>query len=96
MAKRRIVLTSQEMNELNGKIKLLESQLSRSNHRVGELETGVQKIQKLVAKKTKRKDPDALCEEVINLAAKAINPPVTVREERLAAEAEEAELATAG
>lgn len=94
MAKRRIVLSSQEMNELNAKLKLLESQLSRSNLRVSELEASVKNIQKLVAKKTKRKDPDSLCEEVIVLTAKAINPPVTVREERLAMEAEE--LAAAG
>ncbi|MFT4798211.1 MAG: hypothetical protein ACI9W1_001641 [Candidatus Azotimanducaceae bacterium] len=86
MAKRRIVLTSQEMNDLSGKIKLLESQLSRSNNRVSELESDVRKIQKLVEKKSKRKNPDLLCDEVIQLTSRAINPPVTVREERLALE----------
>ena len=98
MAKRRIVLSSQEMNDLTAKIKLLESQLTRSNHRVLELETDVRKIQKLVEKKAKRKDPDLLCDEVIQLTSRAINPPVTVREERLALElaqeqAQELELA---
>jgi hypothetical protein len=91
MAKRRIVLSSQEMNDLTAKIKLLESQLSRSNHRVLDLETDVRKIQKLVEKKTKRKNPDLLCDEVIQLTSRAINPPVTVREERLALELAQAE-----
>jgi|GEM_PF-1879666 len=91
MAKRRIVLSSQEMNDLNGKIKLLESQLSRSNHRVSELEADVRKIQKLVEKKANRKNPDLLCDEVIELTTRAINPPVTVREERLALELAQAE-----
>lgn len=86
MAKRRIVLSSQEMNDLTAKIKLLESQLTRSNNRVLELETDVRKIQKLVEKKAKRKNPDVLCDEVIQLTSRAINPPVTVREERLALE----------
>ena len=86
MAKRRIVLSSQEMNDINGKIKLLESQLSRSNHRVSELEAGVRKIKKLVNTKSKRKKPDALFEELDLLSAQTINPPVKVREERLAAE----------
>ena len=94
MVKRRIVLSSQEMNDLTAQIKLLESQLKRSNHRVAELENGVRKIEKHVAKKPKKKDADTLCAELIEMTAKVINPPVKVREERLAREAEE-ELANA-
>ncbi len=93
MAKRRIVLSSQEMNDINGKIKLLESQLSRSNDRVSQLEAGVRKIKKLVNTKTKRKNPDALLEELDQLSAHTINPPVKVREERLAAELEQEAMA---
>ncbi len=98
MVKRRIVLSSQEMNDLSSKIKLLESQLKRSNSRVSELESGVKKIEKLVTKKPKKKDADTLCQELIELTGKTINPPVKVREERLAREALEAseELAKAG
>ncbi|MFN3239822.1 MAG: hypothetical protein ACE37D_22605 [Pseudomonadales bacterium] len=88
MAKRRIVLSSQEMNEITGKIKLLESQLNRSNHRVSELENGVRKIKKLVNTKSKQKKPELLIEETNKLCDVTINPPVKVREERLAAEAE--------
>jgi predicted nucleic acid-binding Zn-ribbon protein len=88
MAKRRIVLSSQEMNDITGKIKLLESQLSRSNSRVSELEAGVRKIKKLVNTKSKQKNPDTLFEELDELSTKTINPPVKVREERLAAELE--------
>lgn len=89
MAKRRIVLSSQEMNDLNGKIKLLESQLSRSNKCVAELESGVRKIRKLVNTKSKQKKPETLFEEVSVLCDRTINPPVKVKEERLAAEMEE-------
>lgn len=94
MVKRRIVLSSQEMNDLNNKIKLLESQLKRSNSRVSELESGVKKIEKLVSKRPKKKDAETLCAELMVLTTKTINPPVKVREERLAREAAE-ELATA-
>lgn len=90
MAKRRIVLSSQEMNDINSKIKLLESQLSRSNSRVLELEAGVRKIKKVVNTKSKQKKPEALFEELDKLSDRTINPPVKVREERLAAEMEEA------
>jgi predicted alpha/beta superfamily hydrolase len=88
MAKRRIVLSSQEMNDINAKIKLLEGQLSRSNKCVSQLESGVRKIQKLVNTKSKRKNPEAMWEELDQLCAHTINPPVKVREERLAAEME--------
>ncbi len=95
MAKRRIVLSSQEMNDLTGKIKLLESQLNRSNKCVADLENGVRKIKKLVTTKAKQKKPENLFEEVSNLCDRTINPPVKVKEERLAAEAEMEEEAMA-
>lgn len=86
MVKRRIVLSSQEMNDITARIKLLESQLSRSNKCVADLESGVRKIQKLVNTKSKQKKPDKLFEEVTALCDRTINPPVKVKEERLAEE----------
>ena len=44
MAKRRIVLSSQEMNDIKKRIETLESQLSRSNTCVAELESGLNEI----------------------------------------------------
>ena len=81
------------MNDLTAKIKLLESQLSRSNHRVSELESGLQHLQKLMSTKSKLKKPEILIDELKVVSAKAINPPVKVREERLAAELEQAAIA---
>ena len=80
MAKRRITLTSQEMNEIETKIKTLESQLTRSNGRVDELEHGFTLINKLVTKKTKPKTVDALCTSVEQLAKITLNPPVKAKE----------------
>jgi len=80
MAKRRITLTSQEMNEIQARIKTLESQLKRSNDRVEELEHGLGLLNKLVTKKTKAKTLDALCESVEDLIKITLRPPVKARE----------------
>ena len=94
MAKRRITLTTQEMNEITSRTTTLESQLTRSNARVDELEKGLVKIGKLIGKKTKPKDLNRFLEEISQLVADAINPPVLAKElaKELARQAE----ATAG
>ena len=80
MAKRRSTLTSQEMNGIEAKIKTLESQLTRSNGRVDELEHGLSLIDKLVTIKTKPKTVDAVCTAIEHLAKVTLNPPVKAKE----------------
>ena len=77
MAKRRIVLTSQEMNEINTRTKTLETQLQRSNARIDELEDGLGDIRKLVQKKSKPKKIEDLCEAICDLVKLTLIPPVT-------------------
>ncbi len=79
MAKRRITLSSQEMNEIEAKIKTLESQLKRSNGRVDELEHGLGLITKLTTKKSKPKTVDALCSSLEELVKITLNPPVKAK-----------------
>ena len=89
MAKRRITLTSQEMNEIEARIKTLESQLKRSNGRVDELEHGLGLIDKLITKKSKPKTVDAICSSIEQLVNITVNPPVeakVLREEELSEE----------
>ena len=81
MAKRRITLTSQEMNDINGKITLLQSQLGRSNSRVDELEKGLGDIRRLIKKKFRAKDLKPLGDELTTMIDLAMNPPVKVRED---------------
>ena len=88
MAKRRITLTSQEMNEINARTETLESQLKKSNARVDELENGLTVIKKLTEKKTKPKSLASFIEQVTELVDKALNPPVIAK--LLAAEAAKA------
>lgn len=80
MAKRRITLSSQEMNEINSRTKTLESQLQRSNARVDQLESGLGIIKELMEKKTKIKDQKTLLVSLQQLVDKAINPPVAAKE----------------
>ena len=80
MAKRRITLTSQEMNELNAKLSLLQSQLGRSNSRVDELEKGLGDVRRLVKKKFRSKDLKSLGDDIVEMIDLAINPPVKVRD----------------
>jgi predicted nuclease with TOPRIM domain len=80
MVKRRITLTSQEMSGIEAKIKTLESQLTRSNGRVDELEHGLSLIDKLVTKKAKPKTVDAVCTAVEQLTKITLNPPVKAKE----------------
>ncbi|MCB1646813.1 MAG: hypothetical protein KDI36_15245 [Pseudomonadales bacterium] len=86
MAKRRYVLSSQEMTDYKTRIKTLESQLKRSNARVDELEHGLGQIGKLLKKKSKPRNVEDLCLNVQELVNLTINPPVTARLEREAAE----------
>ncbi len=90
MAKRRITLTSQEMNEINNRTQTLESQLQRSNTRVEELETGLGFIEKLVNKKSKPKNIDEFRSAVRELVEFTLNPPVAAK-----IEMQEANLAAA-
>ena len=91
MAKRKFTLTSQEMNDINARIKTLESQLKHSNARVDELEDGFGKVDKLLQKKSRPKTADALSHAILDLVNLTLNPPVTARV--LREEAEAAELA---
>jgi len=79
MVKRRITLTSQEMNEITKETTTLKTQLDLSNQRVDELENGLVVINKFINKKTKPKDVDKLCGAVQKLVDKAINPPVKAK-----------------
>jgi len=79
MAKRRITLTSQEMNDIQTRVKTLESQLKRSNGRVDELEHGLGLLHKLVTKKSKPKSVEALCTSVEELTKITLNPPVKAK-----------------
>ena len=81
MAKRRITLTSQEMNEITKQTTTLESQLTLSNERVDELESGLTGIGKYINRKTKPKDVEKLCTALQKLVDKAINPPVKAKAE---------------
>jgi|AntAceMinimDraft_1070359.scaffolds.fasta_scaffold140346_2 septal ring factor EnvC (AmiA/AmiB activator) len=91
MAKRKFTLTSQEMNDINARIKTLQSQLKHANARVDELEDGLGSIDKLLQKKSKPKTVDALRDATLELVNLTLNPPVTARV--LREEAEAAELA---
>ncbi|MFT4721589.1 MAG: septal ring factor EnvC (AmiA/AmiB activator) [Candidatus Azotimanducaceae bacterium] len=90
MAKRKFTLTSQEMADINARIKTLESQLKHSNARVDELEGGLGDIDKLLQKKSRPKAADALRDATLELVNLTLNPPVTARVLREAAEAAEA------
>jgi len=90
MAKRKFTLTSQEMADINARIKTLESQLKHSNARVDELEDGLGDIEKLLQKKSGTKTADALSNATLELVNLTLNPPVTARVLREAAEAAEA------
>jgi len=79
MAKRRITLTSQEMNDINKQTTTLQSQLSLSNARVDELENDLVVIKKLLNNKTKTKNASKLTAALQELVEKAINPPVKVK-----------------
>ena len=76
MAKRRITLTSQEMNEINTRTETLESQLQRSNDRVEELENGLIYIRKFLSKKSKPKKIEDFCDVMNELVDTTLNPPV--------------------
>jgi septal ring factor EnvC (AmiA/AmiB activator) len=89
MAKRKFTLTSQEMADINARIKTLESQLKHSNARVDELEDGLDDIDKLLQKKSRPKTADALSNATLELVNLTLNPPVTARVLREAAEAAE-------
>ncbi|MFT7687299.1 MAG: hypothetical protein ACI9FB_002651, partial [Candidatus Azotimanducaceae bacterium] len=58
MVKRRVTLTSQEMNDISKETSTLKTQLDLSNQRVDELENGLVIINKFINKKTKPKDVD--------------------------------------
>lgn len=93
MAKRRHVLSAQEMTEIKSKIKTLESQLKRANARVDELEHGLDLIGQRVAEGARPKSADATATAVEELIAITLNPPVAARLEREEAEAMAEELA---
>ncbi len=80
MAKRRIVLSSQEMTDIKKRIQTLESQLSRSNARVAELESGLNKLNKVTSSKKFKTTAGDFAEELIAMIGKTINPPVAARE----------------
>ncbi|MBV1877439.1 MAG: hypothetical protein KUG79_07345 [Pseudomonadales bacterium] len=80
MAKRRITLTSQEMNEINSRTKTLESQLSRSNARVDELESGLVFIKNFISEEAEPQDLENFITEMSKLVDRAINPPVAAKE----------------
>jgi septal ring factor EnvC (AmiA/AmiB activator) len=91
MAKRKFTLTSQEMTDINARIKTLASQLKHANARVDELEGGLGDIDKLLQKKSRPKSAEALGTAVHELVNVILNPPVIARV--LREEAEAAELA---
>ena len=86
MAKRNFTLTSEEMADIKARIKTLESQLKHSNARVDELEDGLGDIDKLLQKKSRPKTADALRDAILELVNLTLNPPVTARVLREAAE----------
>lgn len=80
MVKRRITLSSQEMNDITNETSTLKTQLDLSNQRVDELENGLVVINKFINKETKPKDVEKLCGAVQKLIDKAINPAVKAKE----------------
>lgn len=89
MAKRRHVLSAQEMTDIKTKIKTLESHVKHANARVDELEHGLDLIRERVADTARPTTVEALAQAVQELVAITVNPPVTARVEREEAEAEE-------
>ncbi len=79
MAKRRIVLSSQEMNDIKKRIETLESQLSRSNARILELETGLNEIKDVACGKEAAALSEKLATTLEDMIKKTINPPVAQR-----------------
>ena len=60
MVKRRITLSSQEMNDITNETSTLKTQLDLSNQRVDELENGLVVINKFINKETKPNQDIAL------------------------------------
>jgi predicted nucleic acid-binding Zn-ribbon protein len=79
MAKRRITLTGQELENLKSQQAVLMNQLQRSNERVEELEKGLGKLKKLVSKKQITKAQPELCESIVSVIDSTVNPPVKAR-----------------
>lgn len=80
MAKRRIVLSSQEMSDIKKRIETLEAQLTRSNARVLELESGLNEIKDVACGKDAADLPGKFAKTLEKLIKRTINPPVTRRE----------------
>jgi len=80
MVKRRITLSSQEMNDITKETSTLKTQLDLSDQRVDELENSLVVTNKFISKKTKPKDVEKLCGAVQKLIDKAINPDVKAKE----------------